>query len=78
MVSFFPCLLKGTLSDDICVIFGVACGEMVIIVGNGHSDPSSNFVQSAGAVGYTDCFSAEGYDPTPIECSGYDTKQSDG
>ena len=32
--------------------------------------------QSAGAVEYTDCFSAEGY-PTN-ECSGYDTKQSDG
>ena len=33
--------------------------------------------QSAGAVEYTDCFSAEGWDP-PNECPGYDTKQSDG
>ena len=33
--------------------------------------------QSAGAVEYTDCTSAEGYD-TPNECPGYDTKQSDG
>ena len=32
--------------------------------------------QSAGAVEYTDCFSAEGY--PPHECPGYDTKQSDG
>ena len=34
------------------------------------------FAQSAGAVEYTDCFSAEGYPPN--ECPGYDTKQSDG
>ena len=33
--------------------------------------------QSAGAVEYTDCTSAEGLDP-PNECPGYDTKQSDG
>ena len=33
--------------------------------------------QSAGAVEYTDCFSAEGQDPSN-ECLGYDTKQSDG
>ena len=34
--------------------------------------------QSAGAVEYTDCFSAEEYDPPPHhECHGYDTKQSD-
>ncbi len=33
--------------------------------------------QSAGAVEYTDCTSAEGQDP-PNECPGYDTKQSDG
>ena len=33
--------------------------------------------QSAGAVKYTDCFSAEGLEP-PNECPGYDTKQSDG
>ena len=32
-------------------------------------------VQSAGAVEYTDCTSA---DPPPNECPGYDTKQSDG
>ena len=33
----------------------------------------------AGAVEYTDCTSAEGQDPPPInECPGYDTKQSDG
>ena len=34
--------------------------------------------QLTGAVKYTDCFSAEGYDPPPNECFGYDTKQSDG
>ena len=34
--------------------------------------------QSAGDVEYTDCFSAEGYDPPPNECPGYGTKQSDG
>ena len=32
--------------------------------------------QSAGAVEYTDCFSAEEYD-SPNKCPGYDTKQSD-
>ena len=32
--------------------------------------------QSAGAVEYTDCTSAEGQGPTN-ECPGYDTKQSD-
>ena len=34
---------------------------------------------SVGAVEYTDCISAEEYDPptnTPNECSGYDTRQS--
>ena len=35
--------------------------------------------QSAGAVEYTDCISAAGWvTPPPPECSGYDTKQSDG
>ena len=34
--------------------------------------------QSAGAVEYTDCTSAEGLDPPPNECPDYDTKQSDG
>ena len=34
--------------------------------------------QSAGAVEYTDYISAEGLDPYPNECPGYDTKQSDG
>ena len=32
---------------------------------------------SAGAVKYTDCASAEKWDPSN-ECPGYDTKQSDG
>ena len=36
------------------------------------------FAQSAEAVEYTDCFSAEGLDPPPNECPAYDTKQSDG
>ena len=37
------------------------------------------FAQSAGAVEYTDCTSAEGEDSSlPNECPGYDTKQSDG
>ena len=35
-------------------------------------------VQSAGAVEYIDCTSAEGKDPNPNECPRYDTKQSDG
>ena len=34
-------------------------------------------VHSAGTVEYTDCISAEDKD-SPIECPGYDTKQSDG
>ncbi len=34
--------------------------------------------QSAGAVEYTDCFSAEGKTPPPNGCPVYDTKQSDG
>ena len=34
--------------------------------------------QSAGAVEYTDCTSAEGVRSPPNECPGYDTKQSDG
>ena len=34
--------------------------------------------QSAGAVEYTDCTSAEGKTPILNECPGYDTKQSDG
>ena len=34
--------------------------------------------QLAGAVEYTDCTSAEGQDPHPNECPGYDTKQFDG
>ena len=34
--------------------------------------------QSAGAVEYTDCTSAEGVRPSPNECPGYDPKQSDG
>ena len=33
--------------------------------------------QSAGAVEYTNCFSAERLEPPP-RCPGYDTKQSDG
>ena len=37
-----------------------------------------NFAQSAGAVEYSDRFSAEDKNPTPNECPGYDTKQSDG
>ena len=32
----------------------------------------------AEAVGYTNCFSAEGVRPLPNESLGYDTKQSDG
>ena len=35
-------------------------------------------VQSAGAVEYSDCISAEELDTPPNECPGYDTKQSDG
>ena len=34
--------------------------------------------QSVGAVEYTDCNSAEGWDPPHNEYPGYDTKQSDG
>ena len=36
------------------------------------------FAQSAGAVEYTDCPSAEAVRPPPNECLEYDTKQSDG
>ena len=36
-----------------------------------------SLAQSAGAVEYTDCFPAEGQDPTN-ERRRYDTKQSDG
>ena len=37
------------------------------------------FTQSAGAVEYTDCTFNRGLRPPPTnECSGYDTKQSDG
>ena len=35
------------------------------------------FAQSAGAVKYANCFSAEGQD-SPNECPVYDTEQSDG
>ena len=34
--------------------------------------------QLGGAVEYTDCTSANGWDHPPNECPGYDTKQSDG
>ena len=34
--------------------------------------------QSAGAVEYTNCITAEGVRPPPIEYPGYDNKQSDG
>ena len=36
------------------------------------------FAQSAGAVEYTDCFSAEGQDTPHNGCPDYDIKQSDG
>ena len=36
------------------------------------------YSQSAWAVEYTNCFSAEGQDPPPNESPGYDTKQFDG
>ena len=35
-------------------------------------------VQLAGAVEYTNCTSAEGYDSPPNKCPVYNTKQSDG
>ena len=31
-----------------------------MVIGNGYDNPSSNLAQSAGAVEYTDCTSAEG------------------
>ena len=40
--------------------------------------PIKYFAPLARAVEYTDCTSAEGYEPHLNECSGYDTKQSDG
>ena len=40
--------------------------------------PQKCFAQSTGAIEYTDCTSAEGYDHRPKECPGYVTKQSDG
>ena len=36
-----------------------------------------SMAQSAGAVEYTDCFSAEGYD-SHNDCPWYDSKQSNG
>ena len=46
---------------------------------NGNYQVHSGLSQLVGAVEYTDCFSAEGYDPhPPNECPVYDTKQSDG
>ena len=41
------------------------------------NQPNNKLAQSAGAVEYTDCFSAKVKD-TPNECPNYDTKQSDG
>ena len=35
------------------------------------------FAQSAGAVEFTECSSAEGKTPTPTKCPDNDTKQSD-
>ena len=37
-----------------------------------------NIAQSAGAVEYTDCISADGVRSPRNECPGYDIKQSDG
>ena len=46
---------------------------------NSFCQPVHLIAQSAGAVEYTDSFSAEGLDsPTANECPVYDTKQSDG
>ena len=42
------------------------------------SGPQRKIAQLAGAVEYTDCTSAEGWDPHPNEYPGYDTKQSNG
>ena len=36
---------------------------------NLHNNPLNNVAQSAGAVEYTDCTSAEGYDPPPQQVS---------
>ena len=44
---------------------------------DGLSKPKRYIAQSAEAVEYTDCTSAEGQ-YSPNECPGYDTKQSDG
>ena len=44
---------------------------------DGHCGSPWQIAQSAGAVEYTDCTFAEGWD-TPQKCPGYDTKQSDG
>ena len=40
--------------------------------------PNLSLAQSAWAVEYTDCISAQGQDPPPNECPRYDTKQYDG
>ena len=40
--------------------------------------PKPHMAQSAGAAEYTNCISAEGYDPLLNKSLGYDTKQSDG
>ena len=50
---------------------------MTTIVGYLMQNPLYTFGQSAGAIEYTDFFSAERCHPSN-ECSGYDTKQSAG
>ena len=39
-----------------------------------HLRPATSIALSAGAVEYTDCFSAEGKDPPPLTNVLYDTK----
>ena len=43
-----------------------------------YSKQFCSVAQSAKAVDYTECISAEGYDLPTNECSGYDIKQFDG
>ena len=57
---------------------GVQNYPMAISLKVEHFSYYASVAQSAGAVEYTDWFSAEKLDPPPNECPVYDTKQSDG
>ena len=59
-------------------IFNSHIDLFVCFYGNSSVHSISRVAQSARAVEYTDCISADGGKTLPNECPGYDTKQSDG